>query len=77
MTWLMFLKGHSGCCVTNGSQGTRAEAGTSVRATTTVWVRDSGGLDQGGGRGEREMDTCEICLGRGRGLGKPIFLMLP
>lgn len=27
MTWLVFLKGRSGCCVTNGSQETRARVG--------------------------------------------------
>lgn len=53
MTWFVFLKGHSGCCVMNGSQETIAEVGTSVGATPTVWVRDSGALDQGGGHGER------------------------
>lgn len=53
LTWFVFLKGHSGCCVMNGSQGTRAEAGTSVGATPTVWVRDSGALGQGSGHGER------------------------
>ena len=55
MTWFVFLKGHSGCCVMNGSQGTRAKAGTSVGATPTVWVRDRGALGQGGGRGERKL----------------------
>ena len=70
MTWFVFLKGHSGCCVMNGSQGTRAKAGTSVGATPTVWVRDRGALGQGGGRGERERDIS----GEGRRAGETDFL---
>lgn len=70
MTWFVFLKGHSGCCVMNGSQGTRAEAGASVGATPVVWVRESGALGQGGGRGERETDI----PGEGRRAGETDFL---
>lgn len=53
----------------NGSQGTRAEAGTSVGATPTVWVRDSEALGQEVAM-EREMDIS----GEGWKAGETDFL---